>query len=179
MNRIFKIVFNRLRGKMMVVNEATSSTQGGAARSSRLEKKTLPAARLSLSAVAFAVSAALFAASASAATLYEWHSNSQYSIETLLQQNYHYQFNQNEDLVIRDSGAGSHNGGYGLIDAGQIFHIGADFGSTVGQWNHTVTFSGQPDFMVRGTGLETSTTNKGGLAVIAVNGENAKLTGNV
>ena len=29
MNRIFKIVFNRLRGKMMVVNEATSSTQGG------------------------------------------------------------------------------------------------------------------------------------------------------
>lgn len=165
MNRIFKIVFNRLRGKMMVVNEATSSTQGGAARSSRLEKKTLPAA--------------LFAASASAATLYEWHSNSQYSIETLLQQNYHYQFNQNEDLVIRDSGAGSHNGGYGLIDAGQIFHIGADFGSTVGQWNHTVTFSGQPDFMVRSTGLETSTTNKGGLAVIAVNGENAKLTGNV
>lgn len=179
MNRIFKIVFNRLRGKMMVVNEATSSTQGGAARSSRLEKKTVPTARLSLSAMAFAVSAALFAASASAATLYEWHSNSQYSIETLLQQKYHYQFNQNEDLVIRDSGAGSHNGGYGLIDAGQIFHIGADFGSN-NDWNHTVTFSGQPDFMVRGTDLTTSTTQQGGLAVIAVNGgENAKLTGNV
>ena len=29
MNRTFKIVFNRVRGKMMVVNEATSSTQRG------------------------------------------------------------------------------------------------------------------------------------------------------
>ena len=29
MNRTFKIIFNRARGKMMVVNEATSSTQRG------------------------------------------------------------------------------------------------------------------------------------------------------
>ena len=32
MNRTFKIVFNRVRGKMMVVNEATSSTQRGGAK---------------------------------------------------------------------------------------------------------------------------------------------------
>ena len=29
MNKIFKIVFNAARGKMMVVNEATSSVQTG------------------------------------------------------------------------------------------------------------------------------------------------------
>ncbi|MBR2960236.1 MAG: ESPR domain-containing protein, partial [Burkholderiaceae bacterium] len=29
MNKIFKIVFNAARGKMMVVNEATSSVQPG------------------------------------------------------------------------------------------------------------------------------------------------------
>ena len=151
-----------------------------------------------LSVLALTVAGALFSSSAHALTIYEFGkpNSSNPSVQTYLTQgNGYYHFSGNEDLVVTDSygvansdGKGDYDG-YGLITENQVFHVGADFGSADQSWAHAVDLgpstagdTAAPDFLIRGTGTSVSVVNgqiseKGGLAVIAVNGQGSSLRG--